>query len=158
MSKPSINLNQMLYNLDMGNKEWYNSLDSELKKTFSSYVSMRFASSVKSNKILQESYIESVNEFCNKYFSTIQKHEGDSLLFWKLLCLCGSGQKQFHPWLKAPKGKGKKTKIFDFLQSCYPNYKNDEIETLISVLDKKEIKEMAKQAGLDDKEIKLLIK
>jgi hypothetical protein len=148
----------MLYNLDMGNKEWYNSLDSELKKTFSSYVSMRFASSVKSNKILQESYIESVNEFCNKYFSTIQKHEGDSLLFWKLLCLCGSGQKQFHPWLKAPKGKGKKTKIFDFLQSCYPNYKNDEIETLISVLDKKEIKEMAKQAGLDDKEIKLLIK
>ncbi len=148
----------MLYNLDMGNKEWYNSLDSELKKTFSSYVSMRFASSVKSNKILQESYIESVNEFCNKYFSTIQKHEGDSLLFWKLLCLCGSGQKQFHPWLKAPKGKGKKTKIFDFLQSCYPNYKNDEIETLISVLDKKEIKELAKQAGLDDKEIKLLIK
>ncbi len=142
----------------MGNKEWYNSLDSELKKTFSSYVSMRFASSVKSNKILQESYIESVNEFCNKYFSTIQKHEGDSLLFWKLLCLCGSGQKQFHPWLKAPKGKGKKTKIFDFLQSCYPNYKNDEIETLISVLDKKEIKELAKQAGLDDKEIKLLIK
>lgn len=158
MSKPSINLNQMLYNLDVGNKEWYNSLDSELKKTFSSYVSMRFASSVKSNKILQESYIESVNEFCNKYFSTIQKHEGDSLLFWKLLCLCGSGQKQFHPWLKAPKGKGKKTKIFDFLQSCYPNYKNDEIETLISVLDKKEIKELAKQAGLDDKEIKLLIK
>ena len=157
MSKPSINLNQMLYNLDMGNKEWYNSLDSELKKTFSSYVSMRFASSVKSNKILQESYIESVNEFCNKYFSTIQKHEGDSLLFWKLLCLCGSGQKQFHPWLKAPKGNGKKTKIFDFLQSCYPNYKNDEIETLISVLDKKEIKEMAKQAGLDDKEIQLLI-
>jgi len=158
VSKPSINLNQMLYNLDVGNKEWYEGLDSELKKTFSSYVSMRFASSVKSNKILQESYIESVNEFCNKYFSTIQKHEGDSLLFWKLLCLCGSGQKQFHPWLKAPKGKGKKTKIFDFLQSCYPNYKNDEIETLINVLDKKEIKELAKQAGLDDKEIKLLIK
>ena len=148
----------MLYNLDVGNKEWYEGLDSELKKTFSSYVSMRFASSVKSNKILQESYIESVNEFCNKYFSTIQKHEGDSLLFWKLLCLCGSGQKQFHPWLKAPKGKGKKTKIFDFLQSCYPNYKNEEIETLINVLDKKEIKELAKQAGLDDKEIKLLIK
>ena len=72
--------------------------------------------------------------------------------------MCGSGQKQFHPWLKAPKGKGKKTKIFDFIQSCYPNYKNDEIETLIKVLDKKEIKEMAKQAGLDDKEIKLLIK
>lgn len=158
MSKPSINLNQMLYNLDIGNKDWYNSLDNEIKKTFSPYVSMRFASSVKSNKVLQESYIESVNEFCNKYFSTIQKHEGDSLLFWKLLCLCGSGQKQFHPWIKAPKGKGKKTKIFDFIRSCYPNYKDDEVEAMIKILDKKEIKQLAKSAGLDDKEIKLLVK
>ena len=88
MSKPSINLNQMLYNLDVGNKEWYNSLDSELKKTFSSYVSMRFASSVKSNKILQESYIESVNEVCTNYFSTIQNYEATKLLFCKLLCFC----------------------------------------------------------------------
>jgi len=158
LSKPSINLNQMLYNLDIGNKDWYNSLDNEIKKTFSPYVSMRFASSVKSNKVLQESYIESVNEFCNKYFSTIQKHEGDSLLFWKLLCLCGSGQKQFHPWIKAPKGKGKKTKIFDFIRSCYPNYKDDEVEAMIKILDKKEIKQLAKSAGLDDKEIKLLVK
>tara|TARA_B100000989_G_scaffold156330_2_gene116713 strand:+ start:29925 stop:30371 length:447 start_codon:yes stop_codon:yes gene_type:complete len=148
----------MLYNLDIGNKDWYNSLDNEIKKTFSPYVSMRFASSVKSNKVLQESYIESVNEFCNKYFSTIQKHEGDSLLFWKLLCLCGSGQKQFHPWIKAPKGKGKKTKIFDFIRSCYPNYKDDEVEAMIKILDKKEIKQLAKSAGLDDKEIKLLVK
>jgi len=158
VSKPSINLNQMLYNLDIGNKDWYNSLDNEIKKTFSPYVGMRFASSVKSNKVLQESYIESVNEFCNKYFSTIQKHEGDSLLFWKLLCLCGSGQKQFHPWIKAPKGKGKKTKIFDFIRSCYPNYKDDEVEAMIKILDKKEIKQLAKSAGLDDKEIKLLVK
>ena len=119
---------------------------------------MRFASSVKSNKILQEAYIESVNEFCNKHFTITQKHSNDSLLFWKLLCLCGAGQKQFHPWIKAPKGKGKKTKIFDFLQGCYPSYKDDEIETLIKIIDKKDIKELAKSAGLDDKEIKLLLK
>lgn len=158
MTKPSINLNQMLYNLDIGSKEWYESLDSEYKKSFSPYVAMRFASSVKSNKILQEAYIESVNEFCNKHFTITQKHSDDSLLFWKLLCLCGAGQKQFHPWIKAPKGKGKKTKIFDFLQVCYPSYKDDEIETLIKIIDKKDIKELAKSAGLDDKEIKLLLK
>lgn len=158
MAKPTINLNQMLYNLDMGTKEWYEKLDSEDKKSFSPYLAMRFASSVKATKMLKESYIENVNEFCNKHFSTVQKHEGDSLLFWKLLCLCGAGQKQFHPWIKAPKGKGKKTKLFEFVQECYPNYKQDEIETLLSVLDKKEIKQLAKSAGLDDKEIKNLIK
>ena len=29
MIKPSINLNQMLYNLDIGSKDWYEKLDSE---------------------------------------------------------------------------------------------------------------------------------
>ena len=55
MAKPSINLNQMLYNLDMGTKDWYEKLDSEIKKSFSPYISMRFASSVKSNKMLRKS-------------------------------------------------------------------------------------------------------
>lgn len=158
MSKSNINLNQLLYNLDIGKHDWYESLDGETKKSFSPYVTMRFASNVKANKILQESHIENVNEFCNKHFSLTQKHSDDSLLFWKLLCLCGTGKKQFHPWLKAPKGKGKKTKLFDFVQSCYPTYKDDEIEVLLNVLDKKELRQLAKSAGLDDKEIKVLIK
>ncbi len=158
MTKPSINLNQMLYNLDIGKKDWYENLDSEIKKTFSSYVAMRFASSIKASKILQETYIQNVNEFCNKDFSVLQKHSNDSLLFWKLLCLCGVGKKMFHPWIKAPKGKGKKTKRIEFLQSLYPNYKNDEIDLLSNILDKDAIKQLARDSGLDDKEIKLLIK
>ena len=158
MTKPSINLNQMLYNLDIGSKDWYEKLDSELKKSFSPYVAMRFASSIKASKILQETYIQNVNEFCNKDFSILQKHQDDSVLFWKLLCLCGVGKKMFHPWIKAPKGKGKKTKRFEFLQSLYSNYKNDEIALLSTILDTNEIKQLARDAGLDDKEIKLLIK
>ena len=66
MTKPSINLNQMLYSIDIGAKDWYENLDSEIKKTFSPYVAMRFASSIKASKILQETYIQNVNEFCNK--------------------------------------------------------------------------------------------
>ena len=158
MTKPTINLNQMLYNLDIGNSKWYEQLEGELKKGFSPYVAMRFASSIKASKLLQETYIENVNEFCNKHFSILQRHQDDSILFWKLLCLCGVGKKMFHPWIKAPKGKGKKTKLFEFLQTLYPNYKNDEITLLFNILDKTEIKQLARDAGLDDKEIKLLIK
>ena len=40
MAKPTINLNQMLYNLDMGTKDWYEKLDSEDKKGFSPYLAM----------------------------------------------------------------------------------------------------------------------
>ena len=47
----------------------------------------------------------------------------------------------FHPWIKAPKGKGKKTKRIEFLQSLYPNYKNDEVELLSNILDKDATKE-----------------
>ena len=158
MTKPTINLNQMLTAIDVGNNDFYSNVDSELKKACSPDVSMRFTSTVKSNKTSQENHIENVNEFCNKHFSTVQKHGDDSLLFWKLLCLSGSGKKQFHPWLKAPKGKRKRTKILDFLHECYPNYKNDEIELLNSILDKKEIKQLAKDYGMDDKDIKTLIK
>ena len=156
MSK--VNLNSMLYNIDIGNMEWYEKLSDEEKKSFSPFVSMRFTSSVKGIRSLQEEYIENVNEFCNKDFSTLQKHAGDSLLFWKLLCLCGVGKKMFHPWIKAPKGKGKKTKRIEFLQSLYPNYKNDEIDLLSNILDKDAIKQLARDSGLDDKEIKLLMK
>ena len=155
MSK--VNLNSMLYNIDIGNMEWYEKLSEEEKKSFSPFVSMRFASSVKGIRSLQEEYIENVNEFCNKDFSLLQKHEGDSQLFWKLLALCGVGKKMFHPWIKAPTGKGKKTKVMEFLDTIYPNYKQDEKELLKTMLSKKEIKQLAKSAGLTDNEIKSLV-
>ena len=155
MSK--VNLNTMLYNIDIGNMEWYDKLSDEEKKSFSPYVAMRFASSVKGISSLQEEYIQNVNEFCNKDFSLIQKHENDSKLFWKLLALCGVGKKMFHPWIKAPKGKGKKTKMMEFLDTVYPNYKSDEKEMLKKLLSKKEIKKLAKDVGLTDNEIKQLV-
>ena len=157
MAKKQLNLNQMLYNVDIGNMDWYDSLDEEEKKSFSPYVAMRFVSSIKGNKYLQESYIENVNEFCNRDFSTLQKHHNTSRLFWKLLCLCGSGKKMFHPWIKAPKGnKRKKGKIEEFLAEVYPNAKNDELQLLKSMLTKKEISQLAKDAGYSDKDIKLI--
>ena len=45
-STKKINLNQMLYNIDMSNSKWYNTLDEEEKKTFSPYTAMRFTSNV----------------------------------------------------------------------------------------------------------------
>ena len=38
MSK--VNLNSMLYNIDIGNMEWYEKLSDEEKKSFSPFVSM----------------------------------------------------------------------------------------------------------------------
>ncbi|OUV99854.1 MAG: hypothetical protein CBD16_07430 [Betaproteobacteria bacterium TMED156] len=149
-----INLNQMLYNIDMSNSKWYNTLDEEEKKTFSPYTAMRFTSNVQGQKAFKEHYILSVNEFANKHFGTTQKHEGDSEMFWKLLSLAGIKKKMFHPWVKAPKGKGKKTGVDKLLAECFPHAKQDEIEALKVINDVDGFKKLARQQGWTDKEIK----
>ncbi len=154
MSDKKINLHQMLYNIDMTNSKWYDTLENEEKKSFSPYTAMRFVSNVQGQKAFKEHYILGVNDFANKHFAITQKHEGDSSLFWKLLSLVGIKKKMFHPWVKAPKGKGKKTTIDKLLTECYPNAKRDEIELLKAVNDKEDLKKEAKRLGWTDKEIK----
>ena len=158
MAKEKINLNQMLYQIDSGNKKWYNELDEEIKKSFSPYLAMRFASSTDGQQQLKEHYLLAVNEFCNKNFSLIQKHGGDSELFWKLLAVCGVKKKMFNPWIKAPKGKGKKSKVDELLSEAYPNAKLDEKELLKEIMTKDDIRNLAMDLGWEDKEIKLLLK
>jgi len=47
--------------------------------------------------------------------------------------------------------------MMEFLDTVYPNYKSDEKEMLKKLLSKKEIKKLAKDAGLTDNEIKQLV-
>ena len=148
----------MLYNIDMANLKWYDTLDSEEKKSFSPYTAMRFVSNVQGQKAFKEHYILSINDFANKHFSITQKHEGDSTLFWKLLSLAGVKKKMFHPWIKAPKGKGKKSKVDELLSEAYPNAKLDEKELLKEIMTKDDIRNLAMDLGWEDKEIKLLLK
>ena len=148
----------MLYNIDMANSKWYNTLDEDERKTFSPYTAMRFTSNVQGQKAFKEHYILAVNDFANKHFSITQKHSNDSELFWKLLSLVGIKKKMFHPWVKAPKGKGKKSVIDKLLYECYPNAKRDEIEVLKIVNDKNSLTKLAQDHGWTDKEIKELSK
>tara|TARA_B100000029_G_scaffold156699_1_gene151919 strand:- start:2728 stop:3207 length:480 start_codon:yes stop_codon:yes gene_type:complete len=156
MSDKKINLNQMLYNIDMANSNWYNTLEDEEKKTFSPYTAMRFTSNVQGQKAFKEHYILAINDFANKHFGVTQKHQGDSTMFWKLLSLAGIKKKMFHPWVKAPKGKGKKNVVDKLLYECYPNAKRDEIEVLRQINDKDSLKKLAQEHGWTDKEIKEL--
>jgi hypothetical protein len=75
-------------------------------------------------------------------------------LLWQLLCMCGYENKQeyFHEWIgfKKKKADTKKTKLLEVL---LPNAKEEDIELLAKINSMKELKELAMNHGLTDKEI-----
>jgi len=55
---------------------------------------------------------------------------------------------------KKKEGKSPSSKVRKFISELYPNMKSDEMDLLLSMLKPKEIKELAKEHGWDDKRIK----
>jgi hypothetical protein len=60
---------------------------------------------------------------------------------------------QFHYWLKGKKKEGD-NKSQKFLAKLYPTMKSDEIDLLAKINDKRDIADMARNLGFDDKSIK----
>jgi hypothetical protein len=134
---------------DRKNREFYDSLTPEEKKKFSNYLMIRYGSSVRGSRDLQEFYLISTNERLNKHFFSINRHP-------KLQWLCatsvspGMGN-QFHQWI-APKkkeaGSGANQKL---LAQLFPNYKSDDIEVLDAVNTQKEITAYLRELGQEAK-------
>ena len=99
----------------------------------------------------QEHFIIMVNEYYNKHWNSLQKEHPK--LLWKLLCMCShpSGKSYYHEWIGYKKVSNKKEK---FLDEIYPNMKSDEIRLLAAISTDKEIKDLARQYGMDENEIK----
>jgi hypothetical protein len=146
---PAIPLKDIMAALDKRDKGYYNRLTSEQKKAFSSWMMMRYASSVQGKDAAH--YIYMTNELVNRDYSEVSKHPE---LQWLLLSACGVGKVQFHPYLKPPNAKKKKDKVSNFVAEIFPHIKNDEIELLLSINSKSELKELAKAHGYNDKSIK----
>ena len=121
-----------------------------LKNEF--FILNRYISNVKtSNTDAQQHFVIAVNEYFNKNWNDLQKHPK---LLWLLLCMCSyDGQTQFyHEWIgnKKKTGNNKKNK---FLEEIYPTKKLDELEMLATLITDKEIKDLARQHGMDESTI-----
>ena len=129
----------MLGAVDRRNKEFYSQLSDEQKKEFSPYMVMRWTSSIKGSKQLQEHYLELTNEFLNKDFSVLYKHKK---LYWMLAAIIGIGRNQYHPWIGVSK-KTKKEILADRFSSLYPSLNQDELTILLS--NKKAVQDIINQ-------------
>jgi len=91
------------------------------------------------------------NERVNKHFFDINKH---TKLQWLTCTTVSPGMgKQYHYWQKVKKKEGD-NKSQKFLAKLYPNMKQDEIDLLAKLNDKRDLRNMARELGYDDKSIK----
>ena len=84
----SVPLKDVCLAIDKRNKKFYNSLDDEQQKKFSTWLYMRYASSVDS-PIFRDHYLQMVNDLVNVNFSDLKNHIE---LQWLLMSLCGIGK------------------------------------------------------------------
>jgi len=150
MDKLSIN-NEMTQ-FDRKTREFYDELDTEEKKKFSTYLMLRYGASVEGNADLQEWYLRATNERMNMHFFDLGKHPK---LQWLLATTVSPGMGvQRHYWQGAKKKEGSNSKAVKFVAQLYPHMKQDEVELLASINTTKELKELAKQSGWTDQDIK----
>ena len=143
-----IPLNDVLNAIDRRDYNWYSNLPDEQKKKWSSWLFLRYASSVKGSGA--EDALLNTNEFVNKHYVDLYKHEE---LMWKLMCLTGTGKKQYHEWIKAPNSKKKTDKVSEFVSELYPHLKSDEVELFQILNSVSDIEQLAQDAGKSQEEI-----
>ena len=138
----------MLSALDRQDFDWYSNLSEEDKKSWSSWLTLRYASAVSGGG--QDDALLNTNEFVNKHYTDFYKEDD---LVWRLMCLTGTGKSQRHVWIKPPHSNKTKDKISEWVSSIYPHMKSDELELFRQMNTDKDLKRLAVDMGMTDKEI-----
>lgn len=154
-----LELKEKILAVDQNLKELWDALDDYNRKILKNefFILNRYISNAKtSNREVQEHFVLTVNEYYNKHWNTLQHHPK---LLWMLLCMCSYDNKTsfYHEWIGAKK-KGAENKRSKFLASLYPTMKMVDIEVLSNIVTDKDIKALAKDYGMDDKEVSKILK
>ena len=134
---------------DNKNRDFYDSLTDEEKRKFSSYLMIRWGSSVQGDRDLQEFYLVATNERLNKHFFNLHKHPK---LQWLVATTVSPGMGTFrHNWISTKKKEPGANSIKKQLAELYPHMKDDEIELMSQINTKKDVDEYLKKLGNDKK-------
>jgi hypothetical protein len=148
-----LNINNEMAQLDRKNRKFYDELTDEEKKKFSTFLMLRWGSSVQADSNIQAYYVMSTNENLNENFFDISRHPK---LQWLCATAVSPGIGTFkHQWI-APKKKDSagSSKSIKFLREMFPGLKDDEIDLLRRINTDNDLKELARKHGWDEKRIK----
>lgn len=148
-----LNISNEMLQFDKKNRDFFDELTPEEQKKFSPFLMIRWGSTVEGGPDMQAYYLMSTNERLNKNFFDISTTQHKKLQ-WLLATTVSPGLgKQYHKWLAAGK-KENNNKAHKFLRNIYPHAKEDEIELLGRLNSKDDLKQLAREHGWDEKQIK----
>jgi len=139
--------------LNQKNRQFIDELTQEERKKFSTFLMMKYSANVDGSAELQEWYLRASNERVNQNFFDIGQHPK---LQWLLCTTVSPGMgNQRHYWLAGKKKDStSNSKVLKFLSNLYPAMKQDEIELLAKLNDEQDIKKLAENLGMSDRDIK----
>lgn len=154
--KKKLDIFKLLEAVDKRDVNFYSNITPEERKGFAPIVAMRWLSAIKGGNQENEYYLHVTNDRVNKHLwnSEITKHPE---LVYKTMALCGLGKKMPHQWIAGFK-REKSSKFVEFLKQYYPTASNDELEYLIEINTIEQLSELVSDSGLQDDEIKILVK
>lgn len=145
--KPKLDIFKMLNAIDKKDYDFYDNISDEERQGFSAFLGLKWGASISSDNLMQHFYLASMNHCANKHMFDINKHPK---LQWLSLVSGspGKGVKR-HEWLGSKKKTTNKSQddIKKRLMKIHPNYKDDEIELLSTMVTKKDLREYDKECG-----------
>ncbi len=142
----SVPLASELNAMDFQKYEFFINLTEQQQKDISTWVLMRYMSSSKNRA---EDHLVFTNSIVNVNFNLLRNHKE---LQWKLLACVGTGTKQYHPWIKPPKG-AIKNKIETIILSLNPLMKDKDLELFLEMNTRDDLRQLLIENGYDDKAI-----
>jgi hypothetical protein len=126
-------------------RSFYDSLEPDELKKFSTYLMIRWGSCVDGSKDLQEFYVIATNERLNKHFFTMSRHP--KLQWLMATTVSPDVGTPRHNWISTKKKDKVPAEIKKKITEMYPHLKDDEIELMIRLSDKKEINAYIRDHG-----------
>jgi hypothetical protein len=134
---------------DVKNRDFYDELTDEEKKKFSTFLMIRWGSSVSGSGDLQTVYLEYCNDNLNKHFFALHKHPK---LQWLMATAVSPGLgPQRHNWIATKKKEGPGATHKKVLAEIYPNMKEDELDLMTTLNSKKEVDAYLIESGQEVK-------
>ena len=142
-----LNISNEMRQLDAKNRDFYDELTPEERKKFSTFLMVRWGSAVDGSREIQEYYVQSVNHYLNKHFFTMHRHPK---LQWLMATAASPGMGAMrHNWIAPKKKEAGASAIKKQLRELYPHFKDDEIDLMAELTDKKEIAQLQRAHGND---------